>query len=130
LALSAELHPDRVHQRGDAEKNAAQQRYTELNAAYNCLRDPKERLRHLLELELGAKPKEVQAIPPDLMDASLRVSQLCREVDLFLDEKRATSSPMLQVPLLERGQQWTDKLAALLKQITSWREELITQIKS
>ena len=54
LALSATVHPDRVHNLGDAERAAAQERYTELNAAYNCLREPKDRLHHLLQLELGA----------------------------------------------------------------------------
>src|SRR6266478_7291458 len=68
FALSAEDHPDRVHQASDAEKVAAQQRYTELSAAYNCLREPKERLRHLLELERGTKPEDIQRIPSDLMD--------------------------------------------------------------
>ena len=33
LALSATVHPDRVHNLGAAERAAAQERYTELNAA-------------------------------------------------------------------------------------------------
>ena len=78
LALSAEVHPDRVHNSGDSEKQRAQERYTDLNAAYNCLREPKSRLQHLLELELGVKPGNVQSIPPDLMDVFLEVSQACR----------------------------------------------------
>ena len=53
LTRSAEVHPDRVHQSSEADKLAANQRYTELNAAYNCLREPRHRIRHLLELELG-----------------------------------------------------------------------------
>src|SRR5947209_8387527 len=76
LALSAEAHPDRVHNAEEANKSRAQHRFTELNAAYNCLREPKTRLRHLLELEAGAKPADMQAIPPQLMNAFLEVSQL------------------------------------------------------
>ena len=49
FSLSAAFHPDRVHGGTQAEKSAAQQRYAELNAAYNRLRDPKERLLHFLE---------------------------------------------------------------------------------
>lgn len=56
LALSAELHPDRFHGADDAEKRSAQQGYAELNQAYNCLRRPKERLRHLLESKLAPHP--------------------------------------------------------------------------
>ena len=61
LALSATVHPDRVHNLGEAERAAAQERYTELNTAYNCLREPKERLQHLLQLELGALPRTPNA---------------------------------------------------------------------
>ncbi len=71
LARSAEFHPDRVHSASTQERRAAQERYTELNTAYNCLRDPKERLAHLLELERGAKPTQVQDIPSGLMSLSL-----------------------------------------------------------
>src|SRR4051794_20311166 len=84
LTLSAQVHPDRVHGADEATRQAAQARYAELNAAYNCLREPRDRLRHLLELELGAKPKDVQGVPPDLMALLMEVSRLCREVDAFL----------------------------------------------
>src|SRR6266545_1175670 len=78
LALSASVHPDRVHNLDEAKRAAAQEHYTELNAAYTCLREPKERLRHLLELELGALPKDIQRIPSELMDLSLEIGQACR----------------------------------------------------
>src|SRR5438034_1253303 len=78
LVLSSDVHPDRVHNASEAEKCLAQERYTNLNTAYNCLREPKSRLQHLLELELGAKPANLQSIPPDLMDVFLEVSQACR----------------------------------------------------
>src|SRR5213593_156293 len=96
LTLSAQVHPDRVHNASDAAKHSAQDRYTELNAAYNCLRDPKERLLHLLELERGEKPKQIENIPPDLMNVFLDISQLCREADAFLTEKAGVTSPLLQ----------------------------------
>ena len=37
LTLSAEAHPDRVHNASEPEKRAAQQRYTELNADQKLL---------------------------------------------------------------------------------------------
>src|SRR5204862_2338470 len=51
LTLTANVHPDRVHKAIPAEKQTAHQLYTELNAAFNCLRGPKTRLLHLFELE-------------------------------------------------------------------------------
>jgi DnaJ-domain-containing protein 1 len=129
LALSAEVHPDRVHNAAAAEKDAAQQRYTTLNAAYNCLRDHKDRLRHLLELELGEKPKDIQNIPPDLMDFFMEVSQLCRQTDSFLAEKNASTSPLIQVQMFERSQEWTEKLMTLQKTLNSRRDQLESELK-
>jgi molecular chaperone HscB len=128
-ALSAQAHPDRVHGKSDADRQKAQTRYAELNAAYNCLREPKDRLRHLLELELGAKPKDVQSLPPELMTLLMEVSRLCREVDSFLAEKTKVTSPLLQVQVFERGQEWTEQLMDLQKRIGSWREQLIDELK-
>jgi DnaJ-domain-containing protein 1 len=129
LALSSAVHPDRVHQASASERQAAQERYTELNGAYQCLRQPKERLQHLLALERGAKPAQVQRIPPRLMDMSLEVAQLCREADQFLARKRATASPLLQVPLFEQGQEWTEKLRALKEQLGSKQAALEAELK-
>ncbi len=130
LALSARVHPDRIHGATDGEKRAAHQRYTELNAAYQCLRDPKERLRHLLELERGARPAEVQPIPPALMDLFLEVSGLCREADAFLARTAAAKSPLLRVGMFERGQELTDKLRALQKSFAARREALAEETRA
>ena len=109
--LSAELHPDRA--RTEPEKAKAQERYTELNAAYRCLREPKDRLLHLLTLERGDKPKEVQTIPPGVMEWFLEVGKLCREADAFLAEKMKATSPLLRVQLFERGEGLRSRLNAL-----------------
>jgi len=130
LTLSSEVHPDRVHGAQESEKREAQEHYAELNTAYNCLREPKERLAHLLQLETGEKPKQVQNVPPDLMDAFMEVTNVCRGADGFLAEKAATTSPLLRLQLFERGQEWTEKLMALQKKINSWRDELISQLKA
>jgi len=130
ISLSAGVHPDRVHNASPSEKENAQLRSTSLNDAYRCLRDPKDRLRHLLELELGAKPKDIQSIPPDLMDLFLEVSQLCRQTDAFLIEKRAAVSPLVQVQMFELGQDWTEKLMALQKRLNSRLEALETELKA
>src|SRR5882724_7786514 len=130
LALSAQVHPDRVHNAAESEKSTAHARYLELNAAYNCLRDPKERLRHLLEVERGSKPNDLQQIPQDLMNVFMEVSQLCRETDTFLVEKAKVSSPLLKVQLFERSQAWTEKLTALQQTLNSWHERLIMELKA
>ena len=54
LALSATVHPDKIHSASDAEKAAAAQSFARLNTAFTCLAEPKARLLHLRALELGA----------------------------------------------------------------------------
>lgn len=130
LTLSAQVHPDRVHGANESEKRAAQERYAELNAAYNCLREPKERLSHLIELETGTKPKQVQNVPSDLMNAFLEITNLCRAADAFLTEKDSTTSPLLKLQLFEQGQEWTQRLMSLQGKVNSWREDLMTRLKS
>jgi DnaJ-domain-containing protein 1 len=129
LALSATVHPDRVHNLGEAERAAAQERYTELNAAYSCLREPKDRLHHLLELELGALPKDIQRIPSDLMDLSMEIGKACRDADAFLAEKAKVTSPLLQVTFFERSDDFADKLKNLRQRINSLTEHLTGELQ-
>jgi curved DNA-binding protein CbpA len=130
LSLSAVVHPDRVHQAGAAEKQAAQRRYAELNAAYNRLREPRGRLRHLLELELGALPADIQQIPPQLVDLFMEVGQLNRDADAVLKEKSSISSPLLKVQLFERNQVWTEKLIALQNKLNDCTSRLLAELKA
>ena len=130
LAMSAQSHPDRVHNLGRLEQEAAHARYLDLNAAYHCLREPKDRLRHLLELERGTIPTEVQQVPSDLMDLFVEVGQACREADAHLTAKAATSSPLLRVRLFERGQEWMEKLEALRQRIEVKQATVIGELKS
>ncbi len=130
LLLSSEVHPDRVHSAGEEEKLRANQRYAEVNAAYNTLRDTKERLLHLLELELGGKPRDVQRIPPGTMDLFVEVGQLCRDVDAFLPNRAKVTSPLLKVRMFERGMEWTDKIQILQQHINARRDELARELQA
>lgn len=124
LPLSAEVHPDRFHSASEAEKQQATARYAELNAAHQTLREPRDRLLHLLELELGAKPKDVQRIPPGTMDLFVEVGQICRDVDAFLAQRGNVTSPLLKVQMFERGMEWTGQLQSLQQRINARRDEL------
>jgi DnaJ-domain-containing protein 1 len=130
LNLSGGVHPDRVHTASDAEKSLAQKRYAELNQAYNQLKHPKERLQHLLELETGAKPAQVQQVPAELLGFFVEVGQLFKQTDEFLLEKSKTSSPLVQVQMFEAAQGWTDKLIAIQRQLNARHQELIAELKA
>ncbi len=129
-ARSAEVHPDRVHNAPAAERAAAQERYTALNAAFNTLREPKDRLQHLLELETGAKPGNIQSTPTELTDLFFEVGRLCRDVDFFLLEKGRANSPLLKVKMFQRAMDWTNQINALQVRLNAKRGELETALSA
>ena len=130
LVLASGAHPDRVHNTHESEKAVATERYAELNAAFNCLAEPKLRLRHLIELELGAKPKDIEIIPSELADLFATVATTCRNADSFLTEKKSTNSPLLQVQLFERGQDWIERLNSLQKNLNALQGKNLEDLKS
>jgi DnaJ-domain-containing protein 1 len=127
LEQSSRLHPDRVQAASAEEKAAATGRFAELNAAYNCLREPKERLLHLLELESGAVPASVQSVPEGTMDLFIETGQICRQADQFLASTGHASSPLLQVQRLVQNQEWTVRLQELQKRIHLRRSQLLAE---
>jgi curved DNA-binding protein CbpA len=129
LARSANLHPDKIPSANESEKSIASKKFAELNAAYNYLVAPKTRLLHLLELELGAKPKDIQEIPGSLADMFAEVATVCRKADQFLEEKSRAASPLLQVQFFERAQEWIEKLQLLQKKLRDFLERLLAELK-
>jgi DnaJ-domain-containing protein 1 len=130
LEISSKAHPDRVAATSDAERETATTAYAELNAAYACLRDPKLRVLHLLEMELGASPANVQDIPSGTMDLFLQVGQECREVDSILAANARQTSPLLQAQWFEKGMARSEKLGVLQQRIHLRRDELLAELKS
>lgn len=130
LRKSSEAHPDRVHNEAAEEKQQASRLFAELNAACQNLCDHKERLLHLLELETGSRPGNVQRIPPGTMDLFMEVGQLCREVDAFLAERSKITSPMVKVRWFEKGLEWTDRLNGLQGRVNAMRDALCEELRS
>lgn len=129
LAFSAEVHPDRVHGLPAAEQQAAHERFGALNAAYHCLREPRERLRHLLELHTGRKLEPVQKVPESLVDLFFRIGQACRSADDFLKRRSAVTSPLLLAELFEPGQEISDQLMTLRGDLVARQEALLAELK-
>jgi hypothetical protein len=130
LALSSNVHPDKIDSASESEKSAAGKQFAELNAAYNCLLEPKQRLLHLIELETGAKPKDIQQIPTALADLFAEIAAVCHKADNFLAEKGKVTSPLLQVQLFERAQEWIEQLNLLQRKLNELREKLTGELKS
>jgi curved DNA-binding protein CbpA len=130
LTLGADLHPDRMHTAGAEAAAAAAKSFAELNAAYTCLAEPKSRLLHLLELERGAKPKDIEQIPGALADVFAEVATACRGADGFLTEKGRVTSPLLLVEWFGRSQDWVDKLQALQQKLADLHGKLLAELKA
>ena len=82
----------------------------------------------MLELEIGAKPDDIQRIPPGTMDLFVEVGQLCRDIDAFMAERANVSSPLVKVQMFQRGMEWTDKLQSLQQRIVAKRDELAVEL--
>lgn len=129
LKMSALAHPDRYHSAPPAEREACAHRYTELNSAFQTLRDPRARALHLLELESGARPRDIQRIPPGTMDLFTAIGQSCRDVDAYLAERQSIASPMLKVRLFQRGLEWVGTLQELQRQVQTRQRDLERQLQ-
>jgi DnaJ-domain-containing protein 1 len=127
---SALLHPDRVQAANAEEQTTATGRFAELNAAYQCLREPKARLLHLLELESGAPSANVQSVPADTMDLLMETGDVCRQTDQFLAAKGRTTSPLLQAQMFEQALEWTARLQALQERIQLRRDQLLAELRA
>lgn len=130
LARSSEVHPDRVHGASEADRCLANQRYTGLNAAYACLREPRDRLRHLLELELGRKPAELQEMPSELVNLFMEIAPVCRETDGFLARQSAVTSPLLRAQSFPEAQNWMDRLTSQQRIITGRHDALLACLRT
>jgi len=129
LKRAAATHPDKKPGAGEMEKAAANRSYAELNAAFACLAEPKSRLLHFLELELGTKPRDVQQIPAALGDLFAEVAMTCRNADAFLAVKSKAASPLLQVQLFEQAQAWAEQLRALQTRLAGLQGKLTEELK-
>lgn len=128
LTQTGQVHPDRVHGASEDERAAANARYAELNAAYNRLREPKDRLRHLYELETGGAPKDIQRIPPGTMDLFVDVGQTCRDCDAYLVGRSGSTSPMLKLKAFQEGLGWTERLLDLQRRVNARRDALSAEL--
>ena len=127
LALAGEVHPDRNASQGTS---ATQTRSAELNAAYTCLKEPRDRIRHLLELENGRRPTDLQSIPEELASFFLRVGVLGCEADSRNRRRQAADSLILRTEMFTADQSVTDEMLTVEQELLARRDELLLQVKA
>jgi DnaJ-domain-containing protein 1 len=130
LSSSAQTHPDRAHHQGAAEQESAHRAYLDLNAGYQCLREPRERLRHLLELELDPASPRDQTIPPEISALFMEIGPVCRQADQLLRQKSGITSPLLKVQWFENSRECRGALDALGRKLDDRSQALLEGLKA
>jgi len=130
LRLSAATHPDRFHEAPPTELEEATRRYTALNAAYQCLREPRDRLLQLIELETGSKPKAVQRIPPGTMELFAAIGLACRETDEFVAKRSTVTSPLVKVQMFEESHARSDHLLEMQRTVAAKEADLLMELRA
>ena len=109
--LSRTEHPDQAAAEADAD-------FARLNTAQATLRDPKLRLRHLLELECPeVKLAGPSNVPAGLADRFVSVHGLLRETDTLLAKKAGASSALAKALLAREEHAAREKLEAALEEL-------------
>ena len=127
---TAETHPDKFAQAAEADRVAAETRYTTLNQAYQTLIDPRARLLALYELTKGEKPRDIQRIPPGTMDLFKEVGELCRTLDEFLEKKRAATNRLEKAGLMSDELTLQDSLTALRMKLEAFAATVEAEVNA
>lgn len=128
--LSNEVHADRLHDAPAAEKEAANQRHAEINAAYRSLSSLKERLAHLVEIETGQPPRRVEAVPADIADRFIEASSIGGEADRLLARAAESRSRIGKVELVAAALDLGDRVENLLNQLNDLLRRVESELRS
>jgi hypothetical protein len=129
MEMSARYHPDKFPQATPEERERISARYAELNAAYQCLSHTRDRLLHLIELETGKPPSDVQRIPPGTSNLFMQIGQTCAQAAAFLEKQPQTDSPILKAKRFVEQMEWTDKLTDFQNQLQEISDKLEEELK-
>ena len=108
-ALSAKQHPDAAGGSGAA--------FTELNAAWQTLREPAGCLRHFLELEHPQLPATAGQTPAELADLFMDIASVRQQAQKFGVKFAAASSPLTKAMLEPERIALRTRLTALASEI-------------
>jgi curved DNA-binding protein CbpA len=127
--LSGQAHPDRVVGGDPQSRSDAEKTFSELNAAQLCLKNPRERLLHLLALEGYTDRSKGEQVPAVAMEFFAPVGELNKRVDHFLAEKKKAASPIVKAGLFQEGLEWTIKIQDLQEELSRRMNALQEEIK-
>jgi len=128
IRLSSPLHPDRQSQAGT--ESSGNSRYAELNEAQRALSETRSRLRHLIELETGAPPSDINQVPEAVSDVFFEASQAIRPAEAFVRNRPAEQSAMQKVKRMEESLGHMERLKEVHERIQGLCVELEKRLEA
>ena len=124
--LSRTQHPDQ-----QTSPDATDAGFARLNQAQAALRDPKARLRHLLELEFPqVKLSGPTSVPVTLADLFAPVHGLLQEIDSLLAKKLSAPSALAKALLVKQELLLREKAETSLDQIDSLHAAAVAELQA
>jgi len=120
--LSAERHPDAAGGDGAA--------FTELNAAWQALRDPAGCLRHFLELEHPDALASAGQTPAELADLFMDIAAFRQAAQKFAAKYSAATSPLTKAMLEAERVALRTRLTALAANVAARTEQSLATLHS
>ena len=118
--LGSAAHPDAG---GDAD------RFAQLNAAHQTLREPAARLRLLLEFEAPSLLTQSRQIPTSLADRFMRVAAARQACATFLTRHRAATSPLARALLAAEHTAQTRVIADALADLETAQTDALDRLR-
>ena len=131
--LDADILKDKLHKLSaahhpDVAKDSSVD-FTELNAAYRTLHDPKTRLRHLLDLEFPGTLTGNLQIPADISRLFETVARERHGVGVFLEKQAELKTPLEIALMASEKLELLTVLEKLLVILDQKNAGILTQIK-
>lgn len=117
--LAATWHPDA--EQGETEK------FRQLQEAYQTLKEPVARLRHLAELESG--PTEESSRPAEQMDLFLAVGAVVQEAKAFQSRREGARSALAKAVMGEAGREIRQRVLNVQTQVETTLAGLQSELK-
>lgn len=128
-SLSGQVHPDRLHGADELARQHASEVYANLNEAYQCLREAKPRLQHLIWLERGSKPGDTNLLPEMLMRLFSQVGPLLREADLLLKEKNQATSAVQRAIIVAKSLPCLEQISNMQNELNRQKQQLHAELR-
>jgi DnaJ-domain-containing protein 1 len=127
-ALKEEFHRQSAALHPDAGGDAA--RFAQWNTAYQALREPAARLRHLLELEAPALLAASPQIPPAFGEHFMRSASVQQSAGTFLAKYRGVSSPLSRALLAGDAAAQTQRLDVVLGELEAAQTTALEELRA